>query len=349
MGCGSSAESQEQTRHNDEINRQLRKDHLAEQRIVKLLLLGAGESGKTTIFKQAKILHCDGLSEEERMVAKLSILNNTLGSIRSLVTAAGNMGLTLAQTDAANAVMDPQYEVIRAPYPPTFAVHISALWKNDPAIKEAYKRRSEFQLLDNAAYFLDNADRTALPEYTPTVQDILLSRVKTSGVSDIDFTAHETRFKLVDVGGQRSERKKWINCFDDVAAVLFVVALSEFDLLLYEDSSTNRLEESLRLFKDTCEHTAFPNTPFILVLNKEDIFDQKVSDGTFASRFPDFKGTDTNAASQFIRDKFIASSGKKVVATHNLCATNTDNVRALIKDVTAEVLSQLSAKEASGA
>ena len=41
--------------------------------------------------------------------------------------------------------------------------------------------------------------------------------------------------RLVDVGGQRSERKKWIHCFEDVTAILFFVALSAYDMGLRED------------------------------------------------------------------------------------------------------------------
>jgi len=44
--------------------------------------------------------------------------------------------------------------------------------------------------------------------------------------------------RMFDVGGQRSERKKWIQCFDDVRAILFVVALSGYDMTLYEDPNT---------------------------------------------------------------------------------------------------------------
>ena len=44
--------------------------------------------------------------------------------------------------------------------------------------------------------------------------------------------------RVVDVGGQRSERRKWIQCFDDVRAVLFVCALSGYDMTLFEDGKT---------------------------------------------------------------------------------------------------------------
>jgi len=42
---------------------------------------------------------------------------------------------------------------------------------------------------------------------------------------------------MVDVGGQRSERRKWIHCFDKVQAIIFLVAVSEYDQVLAEDES----------------------------------------------------------------------------------------------------------------
>lgn len=49
-----------------------------------------------------------------------------------------------------------------------------------------------------------------------------------------------TFFRLFDVGGQRSERKKWIHCFEDVTAIIFCVAMSEYDQVLHEDETTVR-------------------------------------------------------------------------------------------------------------
>ena len=56
---------------------------------------------------------------------------------------------------------------------------------------------------------------------------------------------------MFDVGGQRSERKKWIHCFEDVTAIIFCVAMSEYDQVLHEDETTVSIylssEQSLRL------------------------------------------------------------------------------------------------------
>lgn len=40
----------------------------------------------------------------------------------------------------------------------------------------------------------------------------------------------------MDVGGQRSERKKWIHCFENVIALIYLASLSEYDQCLEEDN-----------------------------------------------------------------------------------------------------------------
>lgn len=95
---------------------------------------------------------------------------------------------------------------------------------------------------------------------------------------------------LVDVGGQRSERKKWMHCFQDVTAVIFCVALSEYDLKLYEDDTTNRMQESLKLFREICNSKWFTDTAVILFLNKKDLFADKISRVDLNVCFQDYTG-----------------------------------------------------------
>ena len=60
-------------------------------------------------------------------------------------------------------------------------------------------------------------------------------------------------FRLFDVGGQRSERKKWIHCFEDVTAIIFCVAMSEYDQVLHEDETTVRIFVLLGTFQGVQE------------------------------------------------------------------------------------------------
>ncbi len=105
---------------------------------------------------------------------------------------------------------------------------------NITGIQEAYERRAEFQLFDSAKYFFKEIDRIAEPNYIATIDDALQSRVRTSGIVEEKYSIDGVPFEMFDVGGQRNERKKWIHCFAEVTAIIFVAALSEYDQVLYE-------------------------------------------------------------------------------------------------------------------
>ena len=109
--------------------------------------------------------------------------------------------------------------------------------------------------------FLDDLDRLGAKDYQPTEQDILRTRVKTTGIVEVHFSFKNLNFKLFDVGGQRSERKKWIHCFEDVTAIIFCVAMSEYDQVLHEDETTVK---SLENKNSTNLQSHLPLHPYIL-------------------------------------------------------------------------------------
>ena len=121
-------------------------------------------------------------------------------------------------------------------------------------------------------------------------QDVLRTRVKTTGIIETQFSYKGLHFKMFDVGGQRSERKKWIHCFEGVTAIIFCVALSGYDLVLAEDEEMNRMMESMKLFDSICNNKWFVETSIILFLNKKDLFEQKIKYSPLSVCFPEFKG-----------------------------------------------------------
>jgi len=102
----------------------------------------------------------------------------------------------------------------------------------------------------------------------PSDQDILRSRVKSTGITEVQLTIHGTIYRMCDVGGQRSERKKWVHCFSDVEVLLFVLAISEFNQMLYEDESVSRIAEATTLWQSVSNSKWFANASTILFLNK---------------------------------------------------------------------------------
>ena len=83
----------------------------------------------------------------------------------------------------------------------------------------------------------------------PTEQDIVRCRARTTGITETVFQLRDHEMLMVDVGGQKSERRKWIHCFQDVTSILFLVSLSGYDQCLVED------KDAVRAFLDRLSST----------------------------------------------------------------------------------------------
>jgi len=266
-------EVKELGKRNADINKMLQKEKKRLDAEVKLLLLGTGASGKSTIAKQMKILHLGGFSASERADYTQLVCNNIMTSIRTLIDASIKLNIPLGDNnrEAVGRVLNANKDALT---PQNFA-DVKALWK-DKGIQKTLENSSKFQLDDSTAYFLNDLDRVSTSGYVPSETDILHARAKTTGINEIPFSIDKMNFRLVDVGGQRSERRKWLHCFEGVTAILFCVALSEYDLALEEDEGVNRMHESVELFGKISQNGYFKDTSIILFLNKKDLFMEKI-------------------------------------------------------------------------
>eukprot|EP00095_Tigriopus_kingsejongensis_P000163 maker-scaffold487_size158652-snap-gene-0.36 protein:Tk00163 transcript:maker-scaffold487_size158652-snap-gene-0.36-mRNA-1 annotation:"guanine nucleotide-binding protein g subunit alpha-2 isoform x2" len=352
MGCVQSGDDDAQ--RSRRISRDLYRDYSRDAQIVKLLLLGAGESGKSTIVKQMKLLHAVndratvGFSEEEKAEARKAIYANVMDSIMALIEAVENFGLKLKN----NKLEEDKFKVLRfamnneCARPPEEVVEsVKNLW-NDSIIQTCYQRRNEFQMNDSAEYFLNHLERVCGREFLPNDQDILRTRVITSGIVKIEFQFRKLQFHMFDVGGQRSERKKWIHCFDNVTAVLFIISLSEYDQALFEDNQTNRMHESLNLFSSIVNNIHFKTKPFIVFFNKKDLFEEKLKKKSIRLAFPDYSGDNSlESASDFIIEKYLGqsqvSSKRRAIYPHMTTATDTELVNRVFTNVSDIILNDI--------
>ncbi|XP_055754524.1 guanine nucleotide-binding protein G(o) subunit alpha-like [Salvelinus fontinalis] len=323
---------------NSNIERDLFEQAKLEVNVIKILLLGATESGKSTMVKQMKIIHSHGFSKPELISFKAAVLDNLLTSLKFVLRGMGLLRIHLANKKNkahARAVLScgqcfgEDGELL-----PFVALSFCALWA-DQGVRAAAARGYEFQLNDSALYFFENISRIISPRYIPTEADVLRVRVRTSGIIETRFPVNHMVFRMYDVGGQRTKRRKWLSYFDCVRAVLFVVALSDYDMTLMEDRSMNRLQESLELFTSICTNIVFRSTSLILLMNKSDLFQEKILNSGRHLRlyFPSYKGADwdVDAASRHITAMFVAcnKTPNKLVFHHYTTATDTHNVRVV--------------------
>ena len=333
-GClGKSAAAK---RLSDRIDKELKAS--AKEIAVKLLLLGAGGSGKSTFVKQMKIIHGDGYSVDELNSFTSIIHNHLFGSMVEVIKAMDKLNITLQSP--SNQVHVSKITSFPTPVqyiPAEIGEKMKLLWQDD-GFQAYLKHAIEYQLSDSAPYYFQRMDKILDPSYTPNEQDVLQSRIQTTGIIETTFTTGDITYQLFDVGGQRSERQKWLHCFDDVKAVLFVVALSGYDMTLTEDGATNEMEESLNLFQAICVNKFFDSSSIVLFLNKLDLFTEKVNNTNHHLRlfFPQYTGPDhdVSAAKEFIKDQFLACNTKeRIIYPYYTTATDTNNVKVVFKVV----------------
>ncbi|XP_060693977.1 guanine nucleotide-binding protein subunit alpha-14 isoform X1 [Hemiscyllium ocellatum] len=348
-GCCLSEEDKESQRINAEIERQLRRDKRDARRELKLLLLGTGESGKSTFIKQMRIIHGDGYSDEDRKNFTKLVFQNIFTAMQAMIRAMDTLRVQYKNEqnmDNANMVREVEVDKV-VTFEQKYVEAIKKLW-SDPGIQECYDRRREYQLSDSAKYYLSDVDRISSPIYIPTQQDVLRVRVPTTGIIEYPFDLENIIFRMVDVGGQRSERRKWIHCFENVTSIIFLVALSEYDQVLAECDNENRMEESKALFKTIITYPWFHSSSVILFLNKKDLLEEKIMYSHLVDYFPEYNGPqqDPTAACDFILKTYQNQNPdkEKVIYSHFTCATDTENIRFVFAAVKDTIL-QLNLKE----
>uniref|UniRef100_A0A1A8VF29 Guanine nucleotide-binding protein subunit alpha n=1 Tax=Nothobranchius furzeri TaxID=105023 RepID=A0A1A8VF29_NOTFU len=199
MACCLSEEARESKRINAEIEKQLRRDKRDARRELKLLLLGTGESGKSTFIKQMRIIHGTGYTDEDKKGFTKLVYQNIFTSMQAMIRATETLKIPLKYEQSKNnslLVREVDVEKVTTFEQPYISA-IKQLW-TDPGIQEAYDRRREYQLSDSTKYYLTDLDRIAESSYLPTQQDVLRVRIPTTGIIEYPFDLQSIIFRMVD-------------------------------------------------------------------------------------------------------------------------------------------------------
>ncbi|KAI5287996.1 Guanine nucleotide-binding protein alpha-2 subunit [Ascosphaera aggregata] len=305
--CLSSSDQMRQERlRSQAIDKMLEQEAKKRRKECKILLLGAGESGKSTIVKQMKILHQNGYSQEELQSYRGPIYSNLMECAISLIQAMREFDIKPTCTKVyAEMEYLSTYQLSAdpsEPISPAVGEAMTTLW-SDSSVPALVARQNEFYFMDSAAY-------------------------------------------MFDVGGQRSERRKWIHCFENVTAIIFCVALNEFDQVLLENKQRNRLLESLDLFGSVINSRWFMRTGIILFMNKIDLFPMALERSLLSDYFKEYTGpNDPEPAAKFILWRFTCENRAHLtIYPHLTQATDTRNIQHVF-DVVSQTLLQNALKD----
>ncbi|CAF2332385.1 unnamed protein product [Rotaria sp. Silwood2] len=338
---------------NKDINEQLkqwRRENLHER---KLLLLGNAEAGKSTFLKQMKLIHGQGFKTDEKRRLIPFIYRQILNVVRCICRA-----MHILQIKFENERNEEFARLLSLPndhddddddslstLSPRMVEAIRYVW-SDEGVKICYRRRREYRLADSAKYFLDDIDRISAKDFEPTEDDILRVRIPTTGIVQEDFQFSHVRLRIVDVGGQKTERRKWIHCFDNVTSIIFLASLIEYDQKIDDQPDQNLMEESLGIFRIILLSDYFASASIILFLNKTDLFPERLAGKPIQHVYPEFDGAenDVHAAREFIKNKYLnlvprsERYTEKNIYPHFTCSVDSKNIRIVFESVKDSVL-----------
>ncbi|KAG1079273.1 hypothetical protein G6F42_023851 [Rhizopus arrhizus] len=192
MGICYSGEDAKKTERSCQIDKQLEKEKIKQE--YKILLLGSGESGKSTILKQMKIINQNGYTKDELRSWRTIVYQNLIQSAQALVQAI--LAFDLKFDNGLNneyAIVIKNYKFSgdsRAALDVSLIEAIESVWADATTKFCVVEKASEFYLMDSAPYFFDDIKRIAKIGYIPNEKDVLRARLKTTGITEIKF-AHE--------------------------------------------------------------------------------------------------------------------------------------------------------------
>eukprot|EP01084_Bolivina_argentea_P155257 270562_1 len=393
--------TEDEQRINKEITNKMSNNIKQEEATHRILLLGPGDSGKTTILKQMRQIYLGIIPKNEIENYKIYIRQQIIQFIKILCKQSTILNETVQCVESHKAITNIEktdmltLDIIN---------HIKILW-GDIGIKNTLKQRCKFQIPDNVEYFYnERLDDIIDEQYIPTFEDYIRIRIRTTGFNEEQFSmwagnkhknsqqtspqnsimsmsrstssdgdtaavdmiqkdanvqqkrkGRKHDFIFIDVGGQRSERKKWINMMkENIDVVLYIIAISEYDLVCFEDENTLRLNEALNLFDNVMKAGFLSNKTVTIFFNKHDLLLEKLKDESTLSPkhyFEDFPSNkndrDPNEFCEYIYGKFVEIYKRNLpdsnTTPHYLktSALDTKQIESLMGDIAYDVMSNL--------
>lgn len=317
-------------------------------KVLQVLVAGAAQSGKSTFFKQLQLIHFNGFKPDQKAEVTKTLRSNIILGFKELV----EFHDTLKKPPHTSSTIKEQMEYFRKKnpfdvYDETTQEAAKELW-DDKGFSKLWASRDTIPNLSilHLDYLMSNLERLSSDVETANNEDVLYARKRTTGTNAIEFNFKGKDFRFVDVGGQKSERRHWDQIIDKPDAVVFFVALTDWNLPTVGNPSITKLMESLEIFKDVVDYEAFRGTYWILMLNKIDLFKDKILRVSLKETFSDFTGNekDSDDGAQYIKELFLGvmpQDRNDPIQAHVTCALDTQQMTTVFAAMQTAVLERL--------
>jgi len=171
---------------------------------------------------------------------------------------------------------------------------VQTLW-DDEAIQDALVACRNYQIqVSQLDYLMENLNRIIANDYIPQNDDIVRSRQRTAGAHVTRFSNDKFNYEIIDCGGQKPERAKWINIVQEgFTTIIYFASLDEYNMESSEVTGKTKMEVSMEVFRDIVNDPENYKPFMILFLTKKDLFKTKIQSKKgkkeFDEKFPDFK------------------------------------------------------------
>jgi hypothetical protein len=324
---------------------------------MKVLLLGTGFSGKSTAFFQAHQLYKKGTPNQGYVAViigrvRFSCVDVAIKLIHSSPTVLPpkyvkfildydnpKVGTQISPTTFFSTSPSDQKQ-IQDEVNKVFSAIILLYKEVDlKEAKEEFKKSRYY--FDGAQHFMDIdlLKKVMQSDYSPLDKDILATRIKTTGLTKLQVVLDSIEYEIIDIGGQKNERRKWAAQMNGVDMLVYIISLSDYDEVLYEEEDdTSRMIEALQLFPKTIEGEWFAEKPVLVLWNKKEKLVEKLVHGvTPQCIFKEYRGgNDIDKCIEFIKGKFLEKIPKMSQSrmTHVIgSAIHEDTIKEVFKAV----------------
>ncbi|KAI8951236.1 G-protein alpha subunit-domain-containing protein [Xylaria longipes] len=257
-------------------------EEASQPEMIKVLLLGASGGGKTTLLNTLRLFTEAERVRQDQSYIRTLVWQNALDSVRVVLRAMEELNMDSELTASARRLLlEPCSECDRDPalnpqHTAEVASEVSFL-RFVTGLQEASRWRGTYQFHDNGEYYFENINRLAeqaAHRLAATDGDLLRTQVTTTGIHQVIIPYRGSQFCVYDLGGERSERKKWIHAFENVSVVIYPVDTTGYRRSMREDADGDRMREQFMIFESCANSYWFAQSSFIIVFTKMDLLTQ---------------------------------------------------------------------------